>query len=289
MAISKSSLLANSSRFVTLAVNRFEQDELGGIFYHESVGYGIPFESLMEAVVQMELLYDRIGYPVRSMENRRFLEDQETSMACGDIWTDQECAEEPPHGALATLRICVHHRYNATWQGYAIWEEKNQLLPFESFLELTKLLNRMLGDGKPVDGQETETMCSVSVDDYKRRRMEGRIAYPSSAHDVSFGSILQLVKQMERLEAGGDSVSGEDRTPVQFCGCYRRKGRLATFVIRLLFRENATWQGVVYWRETRSRQNFRSFLELICLMDTAVRDSAGWESQTDRTRQIADI
>ena len=75
-----------------------------------------------------------------------------------------------------------------------------------------------------------------------------------------------------------------------FMGAQHEKRKIkGTFIVNVMFRENATWQGVVYWRETRSRQNFRSFLELTCLMDTAVRDAAGWESQTDKTRQIADI
>jgi len=289
MAISKGSLLTNSSRFVILAVNSFEHEELGGVFYHESLGYGIPFESLMEAVVQMELIYDKIGYPVRSMEYRRFVTDREGNRESVDICTHQTCGEGEPHGTLATLRICVHHRYNATWQGYVIWEEKNQLLYFESFLELAKILKKILGDGKTEDRQETKSVRRISVDDYVRRRMEGRCAYPDSPHDLFFGSMIQLIGQMERLAATRDGVQETDKAPLQFGGCYRGRGRLATFVIRILFRENATWQGVIYWREARSRLSFRSFLELACLMDAAVQDSAGWEQTTEETRQMADI
>ncbi|MBQ2819515.1 MAG: hypothetical protein IKM67_05230 [Clostridia bacterium] len=49
-----------------------------------------------------------------------------------------------------------------------------------------------------------------------------------------------------------------------------RKGRLATFSIRLMFRQNASWQGSVSWLEGSSEETFRSALELIFLMKSAL-------------------
>ena len=49
-----------------------------------------------------------------------------------------------------------------------------------------------------------------------------------------------------------------------------RTGKQATFAIRILFRQNASWQGSVTWLEGKSEQSFRSALELILLMSTAL-------------------
>jgi hypothetical protein len=49
-----------------------------------------------------------------------------------------------------------------------------------------------------------------------------------------------------------------------------KEGKLATFSMRLLFRQNASWQGSVYWHEGKSDENFRSALELLFLMDSAI-------------------
>ena len=38
----------------------------------------------------------------------------------------------------------------------------------------------------------------------------------------------------------------------------RESGRLATFVIRLLFRQHASWQGLVTWVESKVEEPFRS-------------------------------
>ena len=55
-------------------------------------------------------------------------------------------------------------------------------------------------------------------------------------------------------------------------------GQKATFVVQVLFRQNSTWQGTVCWTEQRKTQRFRSTLELIKLLDSAV---AADESETE--------
>lgn len=49
------------------------------------------------------------------------------------------------------------------------------------------------------------------------------------------------------------------------------KGELATFEVKVLFRQHSSWQGTLLWREKRKEQNFRSVLELVLLMDSAMR------------------
>ena len=52
-----------------------------------------------------------------------------------------------------------------------------------------------------------------------------------------------------------------------------------TFVIRIMFRRNATWQGTICWKEKRRQVSFRSFLEMLLLMQEAVADSEGWNEE----------
>ena len=46
--------------------------------------------------------------------------------------------------------------------------------------------------------------------------------------------------------------------------------RFPTFAVRILFRQNASWQGSVTWLEGNREESFRSVLELIFLMDSAL-------------------
>ena len=47
-------------------------------------------------------------------------------------------------------------------------------------------------------------------------------------------------------------------------------GKQATFALRILFRQNASWQGSVTWLEGKKEQSFRSALELVLLMHSAL-------------------
>lgn len=63
---------------------------------------------------------------------------------------------------------------------------------------------------------------------------------------------------------------GSDNTPARI-----RKGAVATFEIQVLFRQHTSWQGVVIWKERGREQSFRSVLELVLLMDSALRPQEG--------------
>lgn len=50
----------------------------------------------------------------------------------------------------------------------------------------------------------------------------------------------------------------------------QKRGSVATFSVRILFRQNASWQGSVSWIEGNQEEYFRSVLELIVLLDNAI-------------------
>ncbi len=49
-----------------------------------------------------------------------------------------------------------------------------------------------------------------------------------------------------------------------------KKGKLGTFVIHVIFRQAATWQGEVVYQENNDRQDFCSALELIKIIDRSI-------------------
>ena len=50
--------------------------------------------------------------------------------------------------------------------------------------------------------------------------------------------------------------------------------RKCTFEISVKFRQNASWQGEILWAEKNMRQNFRSVLEMLKLMDEALTEGS---------------
>ncbi|WP_300026630.1 hypothetical protein [Oscillibacter sp.] len=58
-----------------------------------------------------------------------------------------------------------------------------------------------------------------------------------------------------------------------------QEGACATFAVRVLFRQNASWQGSVTWLEGNREESFRSVLELVLLLDSALNTAAKEENQ----------
>jgi len=52
-------------------------------------------------------------------------------------------------------------------------------------------------------------------------------------------------------------------------------GKQATFAVNILFRRNASWQGSLTWLDEKETITFRSVLELISLMNSALLKGKG--------------
>lgn len=51
-----------------------------------------------------------------------------------------------------------------------------------------------------------------------------------------------------------------------------------TFLVHVVGCQNTTWQGTITWLEEKEKQYFRSALEMIKLMDTAIDESRSKDS-----------
>ena len=58
-----------------------------------------------------------------------------------------------------------------------------------------------------------------------------------------------------------------------------KAGSKGTFVVKVEHCCNGTWQGEVVWAEENRREKFRSALELIKLMDEAMKLSRGEQEE----------
>lgn len=124
----------------------------------------------------------------------------------------------------------------------------------------------------------------VCVDSYRNGIPVGRF-YRGHGEAEPFESLTQfLIKMEEEMEHRQNPQSYT--TPRTFSALLRpvedgippvamRKGAEATFEIRILYRQHTSWQGTICWQDRQLEQNFRSVLELILLMDSAMRSEEG--------------
>lgn len=124
----------------------------------------------------------------------------------------------------------------------------------------------------------------LCVDSFQNGEMAGRYYHPGMAGGGAvFHSLPQFLITMEQTldaanfpqaytakrsfaplrESHPDAPAEKDAL----------NGALATFSIRLMFRQHASWQGTVTWVEGGGEEPFRSVLELMLLLDSALRQN----------------
>ena len=122
----------------------------------------------------------------------------------------------------------------------------------------------------------------VCVDSYHDGVLAGRLYNQAVSEALSFHSTVQFLLQMEDLldqmqfPQPFHAVRSFGELPPKPSGQVSRDaaqpaGEKATFVLKVFFRQNTSWQGSITWTETGLDQNFRSALELLFLIDDALK------------------
>lgn len=130
---------------------------------------------------------------------------------------------------------------------------------------------------------KTSLLC---IDSYDNRILTGRIFNPFLETDIPFRSTMELIREINALlqelqfpqsfseHREFQSAPERKRTAAPLTSTAAQKGRLATFTLRIMFRQNSSWQGSLSWLEGKSSENFRSALELLLLLDSALSSAA---------------
>lgn len=130
-----------------------------------------------------------------------------------------------------------------------------------------------------VQGNQYRTTL-VCVDSYHDGIPQGRFFNPACPQGTVFRSLLQFFAAMDQLlnqlklpQAFTLMRSFAPAAPARELPARQEicpQGQLATFSLRVLFRQNASWQGEICWLDGSQAQPFRSALELAFLLDSAL-------------------
>lgn len=132
------------------------------------------------------------------------------------------------------------------------------------------------------DSARTTMIC---VDSYEQNIMAGRYYnYGQEGEGHQFSGLMQLLVDLEQIldsanfpqafTAVRSFADVSEVKPADAADNAAKKGKCATFEVKILFRQHTSWQGSVKWLEKNSEQPFRSALELIFLMNSALEYAA---------------
>ncbi len=131
---------------------------------------------------------------------------------------------------------------------------------------------------------EANRTFAICVDSYEQSVMTGQFyCFGQQEEAETFHSLPQLMLGMEQwlnesqypqsFTARRSFSPIQDGKPDGQIVPQAQRGKLGTFVVKILFRQHASWQGLVTWMEGRGEQAFRSALELFLLMDSALKQA----------------
>lgn len=136
-----------------------------------------------------------------------------------------------------------------------------------------------------VNGSFTPTgrnVMTVRVVSYEDGCIKGLLASSECPDETEFFGAIPLIIAMEKImdstntpqrgeEPRNFAISAEKKASAKAEKRLARTGAvLGTFQIYVLFRQNATWQGRLIWVEENMEASFRSVLELLRLLDSAL-------------------
>ena len=124
----------------------------------------------------------------------------------------------------------------------------------------------------------------IRVYSYRNKEIRGTLQNPYFEEEPYFDNLTQLLIRMEGLLDALDfpqrsmegrafdqpeqrAAAGAPRPAPEALG---EQKPLATFQLSVLFRQNASWQGSPTWLERAEEARFRSVLELVGLLDSAL-------------------
>ena len=122
-------------------------------------------------------------------------------------------------------------------------------------------------------------VCIVKVASCDNMVMRGSVFRPNDREEVPFVGFVELLMRMSMLyDDGQDPRASLDlrsftKEPPPELGPVEPvvvEKPMATFRVHVRFKQNASWQGTITWLEKKTQSSFRSVLELIHLMDSAL-------------------
>lgn len=141
-------------------------------------------------------------------------------------------------------------------------------------------------------------LLNICVEEVSDRDCSGRIWHQYSRKAPEFRGTAELLRVMEELfdrwdfpqnstvprtfkstgtqgavRKRGETARELDARELNARELQEKRGGRATFLVHVKYRQNATWQGEVIWAEKQQKQSFRSALELLKLIDSALDEA----------------
>lgn len=139
-------------------------------------------------------------------------------------------------------------------------------------------------------GLAAPNLVCICVDNAPDNKMESRLYHYYAEEPETVKDMMQLLRSLEQFYDKIDFPQAAEqlrsfvgnakesrkrkKVPKPVTGrefLMQQSGTRATFFLHVQYRQNATWQGQIMWKERNKTLEFRSALELLVLLDNALK------------------
>ena len=150
MSIARASRIKNEMCYLRLCIDTHDGGEIRGRLFNAYYRDALFFENCMDMIRQIEYIFDHFDYPHSTMDIRSFETEEDKASHPPVVRVKaaptKELYTHNVKGDLATLRMRVMFRQNASWQGTLRWMEEGMEEGFQSVLELLMLIDSVFED-----------------------------------------------------------------------------------------------------------------------------------------------
>ncbi len=144
---------------------------------------------------------------------------------------------------------------------------------------------------KTMPAIHARNLICICIDRIDHRDYVGRLWHQYQDEPIAYNTTMEMIQAMDGLydlwqfpqrstqvrmfgaEVNETTGRKEEMTDMDEKRLSRKSGDIGTFIVRVKYRQNATWQGEVVWAEKQERRYFRSALELLKLIDGALEET----------------
>ncbi len=140
--------------------------------------------------------------------------------------------------------ICVNGNDNAEYQGEIWTQYQDDPVMFMSVTNMLSQMDDLMDDW-----------------DFPQRALAQRHFYKNNVPENTYEEkdnilVIDRIKEQNGIR-----------------NVQNKKGKFATFVVHVAFRQNATWQGEIIHSEKNEKYHFDSAMEMLTLMDKCIKES----------------
>lgn len=136
-------------------------------------------------------------------------------------------------------------------------------------------------------------LLNICIDQLQQGELQGRLYHCYQKEAIYFSTVVEMIRKSEKLfddiafpQASTrtrslieQEATVSRRTPlrpervVDPLTIMEKKGDMGTFITNVKFRQNAEWQGELFWVEKESKLFFSNTLEFLKQLDSALQNT----------------